>query len=69
MGNGNTAIDLARVLKRAGVPEVHVISHNALPCRGLPEEDTIVFAGGDACPGRNTVSAAAGRASLNVDVA
>lgn len=30
-GGGNTAVDLARVLKRAGVPEVHLITASALP--------------------------------------
>ncbi len=30
-GGGNTAVDLARVLKRAGVPEVHVVTASGLP--------------------------------------
>ncbi len=39
IGAGNTAIDLARVLKRAGVEEVHVISHKAIPAPDVPPED------------------------------
>ena len=39
IGAGNTAIDLARVLKRAGVEEVHVISHKAIPAPEIPPED------------------------------
>ena len=31
VGGGNTAVDLSRVLRRAGVEEVHVITHQALP--------------------------------------
>ena len=39
VGGGNTAVDLARVLKRAGVREVHIVTHQALPGPGvLPEE-------------------------------
>ncbi|MGD9000831.1 MAG: FAD-dependent oxidoreductase, partial [Granulosicoccaceae bacterium] len=34
VGGGNTAVDLSRVLKRAGIPEVHIITSN-----GLPSED------------------------------
>lgn len=36
IGGGNTAIDVARVLKRAGVSEVHVITHRELPDPELP---------------------------------
>ncbi len=36
VGGGNTAVDLARILKRAGTPEVHIITSN-----GLPGEDTV----------------------------
>ncbi len=36
IGAGNTAIDMARVMKRAGVPEVHVISHKPIPKPGIP---------------------------------
>jgi formate dehydrogenase beta subunit len=31
VGGGNTAVDLARVLKRVGVPEVHIITHQSIP--------------------------------------
>ena len=41
VGAGNTAIDLARILKRAAVPEVHVISHKAIPGPGVPPEDAM----------------------------
>ena len=41
VGGGNTAIDLGRVLKRAGVSEVHVISHNAFPGPGVAVEDAM----------------------------
>jgi NADPH-dependent glutamate synthase beta subunit-like oxidoreductase/ferredoxin len=41
VGAGNTAIDLARVLKFAGVPEVHIISHKAIPGPGVPAEDSM----------------------------
>jgi NADPH-dependent glutamate synthase beta subunit-like oxidoreductase/ferredoxin len=41
VGAGNTAIDLARVLKHAGVPEVHVISHKAVPGPGVEEQDAM----------------------------
>jgi len=37
IGGGNTAIDLSRVLKRAGVQEVHVITHQGLPGSGEDE--------------------------------
>ena len=41
VGAGNTAVDLARVLKRAGVGEVHIISHKAIPAPHVPPEDTM----------------------------
>ncbi len=31
VGGGNTAVDLSRILKRAGIPDVHIITHNGLP--------------------------------------
>jgi formate dehydrogenase (NADP+) beta subunit len=34
IGGGNTAIDMARILIRAGISDVHVITHNALPGEG-----------------------------------
>lgn len=36
IGGGNTAIDVARVLRRAGVAEVHVITHREMPAPDLP---------------------------------
>ncbi len=41
VGAGNTAIDLARVLKLSGVPEVHIISHKAIPGPGVPPDDAM----------------------------
>jgi NADPH-dependent glutamate synthase beta subunit-like oxidoreductase len=37
IGGGNTAVDLARVLKRAGVQEVHIITNQGLPGSGEEE--------------------------------
>lgn len=36
IGAGNTAVDMARVMKRAGVSEVHIISHKPIPRPGVP---------------------------------
>jgi NADPH-dependent glutamate synthase beta subunit-like oxidoreductase len=41
VGAGNTAIDLARILKHAGVPQVHIISHKAIPAPEVPPEDAM----------------------------
>lgn len=41
IGGGNTAIDLARVLRGSGVAEVHVITHDALPGTGAPAPDVM----------------------------
>jgi formate dehydrogenase (NADP+) beta subunit len=41
VGGGNTAVDIARVLKRTGTREVHVITHQALPGLGVPPEITM----------------------------
>ncbi len=41
VGAGNTAIDLARVLKLSGVPEVHIISHKAIPGPGVAPDDAM----------------------------
>ncbi|KPK37469.1 MAG: glutamate synthase [Gammaproteobacteria bacterium SG8_47] len=38
VGGGNTAVDLSRVLKRAGIPEVHIITHEAIPGPGIEPE-------------------------------
>ncbi len=39
IGGGNTSVDIARVLRRVGVPEVHLITHRAIPRPEVPEED------------------------------
>ncbi len=41
IGAGNTAVDMARVMKRAGVPEVYIISHKPIPKPGIPVEDAM----------------------------
>jgi NADPH-dependent glutamate synthase beta subunit-like oxidoreductase/Pyruvate/2-oxoacid:ferredoxin oxidoreductase delta subunit len=41
VGGGNTAIDLARILKHAGVREVHVITHQSLPNPDKPATDVM----------------------------
>lgn len=41
VGAGNTAVDLARVLKLAGVQEVHIISHKAIPGPGIEAQDAM----------------------------
>lgn len=41
VGGGNTAIDLARVLKLRGVRDVHVITFQSLPGPGVSERDVM----------------------------
>src|SRR5208282_4095442 len=41
VGGGNTAIDMARVLRFAGVSEVHVITFQALPGPGVAAEEAM----------------------------
>lgn len=41
IGGGNTAVDIARVLKRAGATQVHVITHYALPGKGVDPADVM----------------------------
>jgi formate dehydrogenase (NADP+) beta subunit len=41
IGGGNTAVDMARVLKRCGVPAVHIITHEALPGAGVAPEEAM----------------------------
>jgi formate dehydrogenase (NADP+) beta subunit len=41
IGAGNTAVDMARVMKRAGVPEVHIISHKPIPKPGIPIDEAM----------------------------
>lgn len=39
VGGGNTAIDLARILRHAGVGEVHVVTQQSLPVAGVDAPD------------------------------
>ena len=39
VGGGNTAVDLSRILRRAGVEEVHVITHQGMPGGDTPDAD------------------------------
>lgn len=41
IGGGNTAVDMARVLRRCGVPQVHIITHESLPGAGVPPGDAM----------------------------
>ncbi len=41
IGAGNTAVDMARVMKRAGVSEVHIISHKPIPKPGVPVSEAM----------------------------
>ncbi len=41
VGAGNTAVDMARVMKRAGVAAVHIISHKPIPKLGIPPEEAM----------------------------
>ncbi|MDZ7750459.1 MAG: NAD(P)-binding protein [Gammaproteobacteria bacterium] len=41
LGGGNTAMDMARVMRRTGTKEVHVITHKAIPGPGVPAADTM----------------------------
>jgi NADPH-dependent glutamate synthase beta subunit-like oxidoreductase len=41
VGGGNTAVDVARTLKRAGIPEVHIVTHNGRPGPDTPREDAM----------------------------
>ena len=41
VGGGNTAVDLARVLRREGVEHVHLISHQRIPAPDVPADDAM----------------------------
>jgi formate dehydrogenase (NADP+) beta subunit len=41
VGGGNTAIDLARVVRHSGVKEVHVITHQSVPRKGMAQDDVM----------------------------
>jgi len=49
VGGGNTAIDLARVLKFNGVGEVHVITFQTLPAAGVSQADAMSAAPREIC--------------------
>lgn len=40
-GGGNTAVDLARVLRRQGVAHVHLITHQRIPAPDVPADDAM----------------------------
>ncbi len=40
-GGGNTAVDLARVLRRQGVAQVHLITHQRIPAPDVPADDAM----------------------------
>jgi len=41
VGAGNTAVDMARIMKRAGVAQVHLISHKPIPKAGIPASEAM----------------------------
>lgn len=41
VGAGNTAVDMARIMKRAGVKDVHLISHKPIPGPGIPASEAM----------------------------
>ncbi len=41
VGGGNTAVDLARALRRAGVAQVHLITHQRIPAPDVPPADAM----------------------------
>lgn len=41
VGAGNTAVDMARIMRRAGVPQVHLISHKPIPKAGIPASEAM----------------------------
>lgn len=41
VGGGNTAVDLARILRRQGVEKVHLISHQRVPAPDVPADDAM----------------------------
>ncbi|NJO16642.1 MAG: FAD-dependent oxidoreductase [Thioploca sp.] len=41
IGAGNTAVDMARVMRRAGVQEVHLISHKPIPRPGISPQEAM----------------------------
>jgi NADPH-dependent glutamate synthase beta subunit-like oxidoreductase len=41
IGGGNTAVDVARVLRRCRVPAVHIITHESLPGEGIAPADAM----------------------------
>jgi NADPH-dependent glutamate synthase beta subunit-like oxidoreductase len=45
VGGGNTGVDLARILKRLGAEDVHIITHERIPGPGVPEYDAMRASG------------------------
>lgn len=41
VGGGNTAVDLARILRRNGIPDVHIITHKSLPGPNVTPQDSM----------------------------
>ncbi|MFA7095174.1 MAG: FAD-dependent oxidoreductase [Gammaproteobacteria bacterium] len=41
VGGGNTAVDIARVLRLAGAREVHIITHNQIPAPHVPSANAM----------------------------
>ncbi len=41
IGGGNTAVDVARILKRAGVAAVHLVTHERIPAPGVPGHEAM----------------------------
>jgi len=41
VGAGNTAVDMARIMRRAGVSQVHLISHKPIPKAGIPASEAM----------------------------
>jgi len=41
VGAGNTAVDVARIMRRAGVAEVHLISHKPMPGPNVPPSEAM----------------------------
>ncbi len=41
IGAGNTAVDMARIMRRAGVADVHLISHKPMPGPGIPASEAM----------------------------
>lgn len=47
VGGGNTAVDLARVLRREGLDRVHLVTHERVPAPGVSSDDAMRASPGD----------------------